>query len=216
MQVTYELGGALGDATIRAGTNVLVAGPPMTGKRQLARDVLARGARNDDGAIVVSTRDSAERISTLFEEAHDGVDGDLIGIVDCVTAYVGKSPVESEQIRYASSPTDMTGIGVEFSHCIDHLHSEREREHTRVLLDSVTVLLKYSGVKPVVRFLRAVTGRIEAVGGIGLFVVESTVHEPETMASIRDLFDVVVERRIDGTITTETTGENGQPWLAEP
>ncbi len=47
-------------AEVRPGTSVLIAGPAMTGKESLAKDVLADGSRQGEGALVVTTNDSAE------------------------------------------------------------------------------------------------------------------------------------------------------------
>lgn len=41
----YDLADVLPDVELDPGTNVLVAGPPLTGKRQIAYDILASGAK---------------------------------------------------------------------------------------------------------------------------------------------------------------------------
>ncbi len=58
----YELGDGLPAEPIAPGTNVLIAGPPMTGKRNLAYDVLANGVAGGEGTIVVTTKDSADKV----------------------------------------------------------------------------------------------------------------------------------------------------------
>jgi len=50
------------DEEVEPGTNLLLTGPPLTGKRSLMMDVLAAGTERGDGAIVVTTKDGAERV----------------------------------------------------------------------------------------------------------------------------------------------------------
>jgi hypothetical protein len=109
----YDIGVACVDGAVSPGTNLLVTGPPMTGKRDLAYDVLRTGCRDGEGGIVVTTKDSARKVRQAFE---DETAVDALGVVDCVTRQQGlDDATETDLIRYASSPNDLTGIGIEFS-----------------------------------------------------------------------------------------------------
>lgn len=209
--MTYTLGGALGEKAVRPGTNLLVTGPPVTGKRRLAREVLQRGMDDGQGAIVITMRDPAERVQRLFDDASNGNDENRIGIVDAVTEHVGRSQTEAEMIRYASSPSDMTEMGIKFAEFIEYFHCERGTPRNRVMVDSITTLLQYSPLQTVFRFLHAVTTRVVEVEAVGVFVVESTVHDGETMNTICELFDGVVETDPDGTLTVDVPGVDDFP-----
>lgn len=87
----------------------------------------------------------------------------------------------------------MTGIGIKFSELLEEFHANRGLERNRVLFHSITVLLLYSNPETVFRFLHVFTGRIRSVGGLGVFVIESTVHDDRTMGTIQRLFDGVIE-----------------------
>lgn len=56
----YGVGDELPVETVPEGANLLVAGPPLTGKRQLAQSLLADGCECGEGAVVVGTRDSVK------------------------------------------------------------------------------------------------------------------------------------------------------------
>lgn len=58
----YSLPEGLGEAELAPGTSLLITGSPMTGKRRLGIEVLANGIAAGDGAIVVTTKDDAERV----------------------------------------------------------------------------------------------------------------------------------------------------------
>lgn len=197
--MTYALGGPLGERTVAPGTNLLVRGPPFTGKRAFARASVARAAADDEGAIVISLRDAAGRVLTALDGPAARADAD-VAVVDCVSERFGRSGPESDAVRYASGPSDVTGIGVALTDLLESFSRERGRERNRVVLDSVTTLLEYATPRTTRSFLRAVTGRVAAVDGLGIYVVESTVHQEE-VASIRDLFDGVIETARDGSTT---------------
>ncbi|WP_159901459.1 RAD55 family ATPase [Salinirussus salinus] len=188
----YDLGPELDDATVDPGTNLLVAGPPLTGKRRLAMELLAAGAAAGEGAVAVTTRDSAERVLSEYRSLVADPGSAAVGVVDCVTRNQGGSPTDSESVTYVSSPTDMTGIGISFSEFLEEFY-ERGYRRNRVLLDSLSTLLMYTDLQTVFQFMHVFTNRVEDAGALGLYVVDSTAHDPETMNTLTQLFDGVVE-----------------------
>ncbi|SEV97829.1 RAD55 family ATPase [Natrinema salifodinae] len=190
----YDLADVLPDAELDPGTNVLVAGPPLTGKRRIAFEILASGANRDDGSIVVTTKDSADKVLEGFDEyVEEGVVPD-IGVVDCVTKQRGIGTIDDDpRIKYASSPVDMTGIGIKLSEFLQEFYETRELTENRVLLHSVSTLLMYSDLQTVFRFLHVFTGRIQSADAMGLYVIDSTSHDEQTMNTLKQLFDAVIE-----------------------
>ena len=200
----YDLSPAL-DAEVQPGTNILLAGPPLTGKRALGFDILAAGIDAGDGAVVVSTKDSAQRVLGDLERRFDYED-QPVAVIDCVTRQQGINDVaEDERIKYVSSPVDMTGIGIKLSEILEEFYQTREIKHNRVMLHSLSTLLMYSDLQTVFRFLHVFTGRIQSVGGLGLFAIDSTAHDDQTMNTLKQLFDGIV-----------TTHEDGEPTVRLP
>ena len=201
----YDLGPELGDATVDPGTNLLVAGPPLTGKRRLAMELLAAGAAAGEGGVVVTTRDSAERVLSEYRSLVADPGSAAVGVVDCVTRNQGASPADSESVSYVSSPTDMTGIGIGFSEFLEEFY-ERGHRRNRVLLDSLSALLMYTDLQTVFQFMHVFTNRVEDAGALGLYVVDSTAHGPETMNTLTQLFDGVVEVDEDREVSVRLPG----------
>jgi KaiC/GvpD/RAD55 family RecA-like ATPase len=197
----YDLEPSL-DASVEPGTNLLVSGPPLTGKRALALDLLAEGTRRGEGAIVVTTKDSAERVLGQYEK-RVAYETEPVAVVDCVTRQQGVGDAtETELVKYASSPVDMTGIGIKLSEVLQAFTAERGIERNRILVHSLSTLLMYSNLQTVFRFLHVFTGRIQSVGALGLFAIDSTAHDDQTMNTLKQLFDGVV-----------TTAEDEPPTL---
>jgi KaiC/GvpD/RAD55 family RecA-like ATPase len=190
----YDLADVLPESEVDPGTNVLVAGPPLTGKRRVAFDVLASGATRGDGSIIVTTKDSADKVLESFTDTlADGIDPD-VGVVDCVTKQRGIGTIDDDpRIKYASSPVDMTGIGIKLSEFLQAFYEERGLTENRVLLHSVSTLLMYSDLQTVFRFLHVFTGRIQSADALGIYVIDSTAHDDQTMNTLKQLFDGVIE-----------------------
>lgn len=191
----YSLGSPFDDATVKPGTNLLVTGPPLVGKRRLAMDTLTTERNPGEGIIIVSARDSAVRIRQAFETASD--ESSTVGIVDAVTRHIGRS-VESELTKTTPSPRDMSAIGIKFSEFIDAFYTEQKRERNRVFVDSLSTLLLYSNLQAVFQFLHVFTSRVENVDALGLYTIDGTAHDDESMDTIRQLFD--------GEIAIDTAG----------
>lgn len=209
----YELGPPFSETVVEPGTNLLVSGPPLTGKRRLLMETLAVGARNGDGTIVVSTRDSDTRVREGFETLldEDAVAG--IGVVDAVTEHIGRS-TDTEMTKYTSSPRDLSAIGIKFSEFIQSFYTDQQREHNRVGIDSLTTLLLYSNLQTVFQFTHVFTSRVENVDGLGVYTIESTAHDGETMNTLGQLFDGRIDVDEDGTATlTLPDGESSTAQL---
>jgi len=200
----YDLGPPL-DVEVAEGSNLLLSGPALTGKKQLAFDVLSAGIRNGDGAIVVSNTDGAKRV---FEDLGDRVDytDRPIAVVDCVTRQQGGEVRDDTQVRYTSSPVDMTGVGIKFSELLEEFYERQGVEQNRVFLDSLSTLLMYSDLQTVFRFLHVFTGRVQSVDGLGLYAIDSSAHDDKTMNTLKQLFDGVIETHEDGEPTANLSG----------
>lgn len=199
----YNLGPRLNEQTVEPGSNLLITGPPLSGKRQLALDILKQGIEDGDGAIVVSTKDSGDRIMSEFEASYGPIGNAPLGIVDCVTKHQGLGPsTDSPLLKFASSPEDMTGIGIKLSEILEHLYTERGLRRNRVMLHSLSTLVIYSNLQTVFRFLHVFTGRTQSANALGIYIIESTAHDQKTMNTLTQLFDGVIET---GRETAEVT-----------
>jgi KaiC/GvpD/RAD55 family RecA-like ATPase len=197
----YDLGPTF-DVEVEPGTNLLVTGPPLTGKRSLALDILAAGTREHDGAIIVTTKDSGERVLKDFG-SRTPYEGRPVAVVDCVSRQQGVSDLrDDDRIKYTSSPVDMTGIGIKLSEFLQAFYQEQGIGRNRIMVHSLSTLLMYSNLQTVFRFLHVFTGRVQSVDGLGLFCIDSSAHDDRTMNTLKQLFDGIV-----------TTAEDEDPTI---
>ncbi|GAB7012941.1 RAD55 family ATPase [Halolamina salina] len=184
------------DATVEPGTNILFTGPPLSGKRALCLDLLAAGTENGEGSIIVTTKDSGDVMLERFAE-RTSYESRPVAVVDCVTKQQGDDVPERNRVKYASSPVDMTGIGIQLSEFLQAFYQDRNITNNRVMLHSLTTLLMYSDLQTVFRFLHVFTGRVQSVDGLGLYCIDETAHDQQTLNTLKQLFDGVVEIRED-------------------
>ncbi|MFB6154255.1 MAG: RAD55 family ATPase [Haloferacaceae archaeon] len=200
----YSVGDSLPVDDVSGGSNLLVSGPPMTGKYELMLQTLLGACKN---LVVVSTKNSADRVREDAESA--ATDGQEIGIVDCVSHQRNlRGATEDDATKYVSSPENLTQIGVKFTVLFDRYFEGHPDQTTGVGLHSLSHLLMYSDVKQVYQFVQVLTGKIQSADWLGVTVVDSSIHDEQTLHMFQNLFDGVVEttRRDDGNRYLRVTG----------
>lgn len=178
---------------VAAGTSLLIAGPPMTGKADLAFDVLAAGVRRDQGALVATTETSATSAAESFHRVV-GDPSDRLAIVDAHGNETRSSAPEGWVVEYASSPSDLTGISIAVTECL-RAFEERGVTDLRLSFRSISTLLYYLDAEDVFRFLHVFTSHIERADILGVFTLNETAHDERTIGMIQTVFDGMLQVR---------------------
>lgn len=179
---------------IKKGSNIMLIGPPMCGKETVLYSIMYYGAaKNENAVITVTTRESATHILEWFKEQKLILPLSRIGIVDCVTKTLGGASVENENIKIASSPVDLTGIGVKISQFFEEYFMKKNIRKTQLHINSLSTILMYSNIQTVFRFLHVFTGRIKAAGSLGIYMIESGMHDEQSISILKQLFDGMIE-----------------------
>lgn len=187
-----ELDAAIGG--IKKGSNIMLIGPPMSGKEVILYYIMYYGAaKNENAVITVTTRESATNILEWFKDHKLTLPLSRVGIVDCVTKTLGGAAVENENIKIASSPVDLTGIGVKISQFFEEYYMKKNIRKTQLHINSLSTILMYSNIQTVFRFLHVFTGRIKATGALGIYTIESGMHDEQSIATLKQLFDGMIE-----------------------
>jgi len=194
MADAYDVGDVLPVDSVPAGTNLLIGGPPMTGKAALALSLISDGCPRDEGAVVVTTRDDADRLLSRTTALADAVAEGRAGIVDCVTRGRGDDPRETAWKRYVSSPGDVTDVGIRTAGLLRAL-DERGVERVRAGLVSLSTMLMYVEPRRLFRFLHVYTGRVQAGDLLGLGVMQ--LGDREAFDTFAPLFDGMVQTRLN-------------------
>ena len=105
----------------------------------------------------------------------------------------GVTAVENANIKIASSPVDLTGIGVKISQFLEEFFMKKNTQKIQLHINSLSTILMYSNIQTVFRFLHVFTGRIKAAGALGIYVIESGMHDEQAIATLKQLFDGMIE-----------------------
>jgi KaiC/GvpD/RAD55 family RecA-like ATPase len=199
-------------AELDAGSNVLVAGPVMTGKRRLMHALLAQNTPNERGTIVITTRKDADRTVRDFEQVAGPIDEELLSVVDC-TGSSGNfgGARNSLAVQQVSNPGDLTGVGIGVTKFMRRYYDEHIG--ARLGLHSLSTMLMYSDLRRVFQFLHVMTGRIRNSDFVGVFTLDDTMVDSTDVNILTQPFDAVVDVRDtpDGTRELRVRGADIGP-----
>lgn len=199
-----ELQGLLDE--VEDGTNLLLLGPPLSGKEEMVNEILYHGISSGEGGIIVTTNSPAEEVLKWFERRDPDHDREILLAIDCIPQPRAES---GERVRKISDPTNLTGINVAISEFVDRLRS-RGVERMRICINSISTLLVYSDLKTVFRFLHTLTGRVRAMNALGVYVLEDGMHDEHVASTIKQLMDEMVHIRMnDDRRMIRVAGVNG-------
>lgn len=205
---SYHVGDVLpvpGFESVPGGTRLLVSGPPMTGKRDLAFRLASVGLP-DQSVVVVTTDRPARQVMSSF----GGLD--RVSVVDCTGSY----GTADGNVEYVSSPDDLTGVGIGLAKRTNAI-GDRARDGVRVVIDSVSSYLRFVDEGRVFYFLQILTGRFSAADYLTVSTVDPASHDAGVLNSVRSLFDGTVElrERDDGRQEVRVVGFEGvsREWV---
>jgi hypothetical protein len=170
--------------------SVLVRGPALTGKYELLMRLLA-GAAAD--RLLVSTNRHAGLARAEFRR-YTETDPESFAVVDCATRLQGGEGEEDPLVRYASSPKNLTGIGVKFTDLVDAFE-DRGADRVAVGVHSLSELLMYSGAEHVFQFIRILGAECQNLGWPLAAVVDDVAAGEQTVATLAQPFDTVLSTR---------------------
>jgi KaiC/GvpD/RAD55 family RecA-like ATPase len=179
---------------IKKGSNIMLMAPPMSGTEVIINNIMYNGATINGNAIInVSTSQSAIYILEWFKENKLDLPLDRIGIIDCVTKHSGGAVVENENIKMASSPADLTEIGVKISQFFDEFLIKKKFQKTQFYMNSLSTILMYANSQTIFRFLHIFTGRIKSTGSLGIYLIDKGIHDERTLTILKKLFDGIID-----------------------
>ena len=172
---------------------LLISGPPMTGKYDLLLTVLARST---DSAIVISTKHQAARVVDDYRTIAGDVPEERVGVIDCVSHHQAVETVaETDTLKYANSPENLTRIGVKFTELFETFYDDPDLDHTGVGVHSLSQLLMHSDMKKVYQFLQVLTGQVRSAGWLGVAVIDGAVADEQDIQTLQQHFDGMVQTR---------------------
>ena len=216
LHATYDLSNVLGfdrTAMVKPGSSLLVSGPSMTGKEELLFDLLADGLRADEGAITITTGGTAEDAIADLASRTPELNRNHVGAIDCRASGNREERLLDEDgyVYSVSEPSDFTGIGVGITKCLDRF-AAKDIDQSRVALTSLSTMVTYADRQTVFKFCHVLSSRLDSADFLGLFLIDSDVHDDQTMAVLKQAFDGLLEvRERDGRREVRLRGLQPEP-----
>jgi len=160
--------------------------------------------------LFVTTRPADRRVAQF--RSHAKAEPNEIAVVALGRAASGAGrPTDPLVTRYATvgNPSNLTRVGVEVTKVLsDWAAADVD---VTVCLDSATALLQYADERVVFRFLAELVDRCRRTDAWAHVHLDPAAHEPSTVSSLLQLFDVVVDRT--GGYGDEMVESLGGEWL---
>lgn len=193
---------------VRAGQTLLLVGRGRIASR-LARQLMFEDS-HDDGMIYVSTGTGGTTLVEECQEQFPNLNLSRLGIIDATSRQQEETDTAA-RIESISSTGDLTGISIKNSILSTALQSAGH-DRIRTCIDSLSLLLLYTNFRTIMRFVHMVDGRIAATKGLGVFVLDPSMHDPQVEYTLKNVCDGAIEVRHDevgGELRVE--GLSGQP-----
>lgn len=204
----YAFGDGIPLSAAAPGTTLFVGGEEINAAEDLALSLALREREAGEGAIIVSTNTTSDRMLDRCGQLSLAADPETVGAIDC-SGTASEDP-RAAAIETVSSPQDLTGLGIEFSRLYERLYRSEVRK-LRTGFVSVSPLLMYNDLRTVFRFLHSLTSRISGVNGLGVFVLDPAAHDDQTNNMLAQLSDGRVEVR-DGELRVRGLPDQPTEW----
>jgi KaiC/GvpD/RAD55 family RecA-like ATPase len=191
---------------IEAGSTVFVSGEGFSSAADLARSMVVDSTAEGEGALFISTNQTCGKLLDNCRRARPGLDASRMGIIDCTGQDIGQAELPA-QVRYVSTQSDLTGIGMKFSALYESLYAGAEGGRVRTGLLSLSSLCMYVDLRKLFRFAQTLSGRIDSAGGLGVMLIDPTTHETQTINTLSQVADGKIEVRDHDGDGTEYDGE---------
>lgn len=184
-------------------SNVLVLAPSLGGHGgEVCLDLLSQTPPSETNVLTITYTDTPQEWVGRWLD-HAGASPVRGGIVS-----IGQADASIDDpswaVKTVENPSDLTGIGIELSELLSGMATAADdSEHITVCFNGITSLLQYADLQRAFRFLHVVTGRVKTVGGIGHYHLDPEAHDPQTLATLKGLFDAVIEVEADGSLNIQ-------------
>ena len=184
------------------GSNVLIYGPPFTGKEVLMNSFIADGLKKGVPAIWVITEKSAKEVRDEMMFVISGYEEyEKRGLVRYIDTYSRSMGDESkdEYTEYVEAPTDYESIQKAIETTAKEFLSKHE--YYRLAFRSISTLIAYLDPNTAFRFLSPVVGRRKRDKAVSMYTIEKGVHGEQEIQMLGSLMDGMIEFKLENLNT---------------
>jgi KaiC/GvpD/RAD55 family RecA-like ATPase len=199
--MTYNLGFEKLDRSgfITPGSNILVIGPPGCGKSFFLRRLFHSNVTGSAAGILITSKEIGEDVLDWFDKKGLVMDLERFGVVDCIarTLDLGFYPKDYYVLKRVASPHDLEGALTLINEYWNRFTAKGIREIV-VTMESLTKFFAHAPLIAILRFLHTLTTKVKTTGAIGLYSVDTGMHDMATMKTLENLSQGKVEMKEEG------------------
>ena len=180
------------------GSNMLIYGPPFTGKEVLMNSFIAEGLKKGIPAIWVITEKSPKEIRNEMMFVLSGYEEyESRGLVRYVDTYSRSMGDETEDpyTEYVEAPTDYESIQKALEKAAKGF--KKDHEYYRMAFRSISTLIAYLDPNTAFRFLSPVAGRRKRDKAVSMYTIEKGVHGDQEIQMLGSLMDGMIEFKLE-------------------
>lgn len=180
------------------GSNVLIHGPPFTGKEVMVGQFVAEGLTKGVPCIWIITDKSAEDIRDEMEFIISGYgEYEKLGLVRYVDSYskMMEGTTDDPYTEYIDDPTDHN----EIAKVVEKIGKEFKKEHDyyRLVFRSISTLIAYSDSNSTFRLLSPFCGKRKKDRAVSMYTMEKGMHGEQEIQMLGSLMDGMIDFKVD-------------------
>lgn len=183
---------------IRTGANVVLHGPPFSGKAILVYNFIAQSIRESVPVIVVTTdRDIKQikyEIERITDKARNAEEQGLLKFIDVYSKGIQVDPPS----KYAYVIDHISNVSTLIK-AVDSISSEilKSYPYFRLLFSSLTSYIPQLERNVFLRFLQQFSQKRRAENSVSLYLLEEGIFEKSIYEAISYIMDGTIEFRVD-------------------
>ncbi len=184
------------------GTNVLIYGPPFTGKEVLVNAFVAEGLKMGVPIIWVITekppKDIRDEMMYLLSGYEEYEKKGLVRYVDSYSRSMGDETVD-EYTDFVESPTDYEAIQKAVENAAKTF--KESHQYYRLAFRSISTMVAYLDPNTAFRFLSPIAGRRKRDRAVAMYTIEKGVHGEQEIQMLGSLMDGMIEFKVENLNT---------------
>ena len=184
------------------GTNVLIYGPPFTGKEVLVNAFVAEGLKMGVPAIWVVTekppKDIREEMMYLLSGYEEYEKKGLVRYIDSYSRSMGDD-TQDEYTEFIESPTDYEAIQKAIEDAAKRF--KEGHQYYRLAFRSISTMIAYLDPNTAFRFLSPIAGRRKRDRAVAMYTIEKGVHGEQEIQMLGSLMDGMIEFKVENLNT---------------
>ncbi len=184
------------------GTNVLIYGPPFTGKEVLVNAFVAEGLKMGIPAIWVITEKSPKEIRDEMMFILSGYEEyekkGLVRYIDSYSRSMGDE-TQDEYTDFIESPTDYEAIQKAIEGAASKF--KESNQYYRLAFRSISTMIAYLDPNTAFRFLSPIAGRRKRDRAVAMYTIEKGVHGEQEIQMLGSLMDGMIEFKVENLNT---------------